>query len=180
MPKEKNHIDQSLNKNLVNKSNGTEKKYEEINYVDTSRLVWNYSLLSDEDVKNYQKGTHYTLYKKFGSHSIQVNGMWGMYFCVWAPNATSVSVMGNFNHWKKHEYELYPRWDKSGIWEGFIPRFKLGEAYKYHIVGYHGRETDKGDPFANFWERRPQTASITWDMYYEWKDEEWMEEKKKT
>jgi 1,4-alpha-glucan branching enzyme len=85
--------------------------------------------------------------------------------------------MGNFNHWKKKEYELYPRWDKSGIWEGFIPGFKLGEAYKYHIVGYHGRETDKGI-FANFWEKRPETATIT-DMYYEWKDDDWMKKRKK-
>lgn len=131
------------------------KKYEDLNFVDTSLPVWNYSVLTDEDVTNYQQGTNYQLYKKFGSHSIQVNERWGMYFCVWAPNATAVSVKGNFNHWKNHEYELQPRWDKSGIWEGFIPDFKLGEAYKYHIVGFEGRETDKGDPFANFWEKRP-------------------------
>lgn len=155
------------------------KRYEELNFVDTSLPVWNYSLLTDEDVANYQQGTNYQLYKKFGSHSIQVNGRWGMYFCVWAPNATAVSVKGNFNHWKNQEYELNPRWDKSGIWEGFIPDFKLGEAYKYHIVGFEGRETDKGDPFANFWEKRPQTASITWDMYYEWKDAAWMKKRKK-
>lgn len=155
------------------------KKYEDLNFVDTSLPVWNYSLLTDEDVANYQQGTNYQLYKKFGSHSIQVNERWGMYFCVWAPNATAVSVKGNFNHWKNHEYELQPRWDKSGIWEGFIPDFKLGEAYKYHIVGFEGRETDKGDPFANFWEKRPQTASITWDMYYEWKDDAWMKKRKK-
>ncbi|MBP6591287.1 MAG: 1,4-alpha-glucan branching protein GlgB, partial [Chitinophagaceae bacterium] len=130
-------------------------------------------------VTNYQNGTNYQLYKKFGSHSIQVNGTWGMYFCVWAPNASAVSVKGNFNDWKNHEYELYPRWDKSGIWEGFIPGFKLGEAYKYHIIGYAKRALDKGDPFANFWEKRPQTASITWDMYYEWKDAAWMKNRKK-
>lgn len=154
-------------------------KYEEVNFVDTTKPVWNYSILTDEDVTNYQNGTNYQLYKKFGSHSIQVNDVWGMYFCVWAPNGTSVSVKGNFNDWKDHEFELYPRWDKSGIWEGFIPGFKLGEAYKYHIVGYAKRKQDKGDPFANFWEKRPQTASITWDMYYEWKDEEWMKKRKK-
>jgi 1,4-alpha-glucan branching enzyme len=73
---------------------------------------------------------------------------------------------------------LYPRWDKSGIWEGFIPGFSLGESYKYYIVGYGGNGQDKGDPFANFWEKRPLTASITWDMYYEWKDEEWMNKRK--
>ncbi|MEI9945471.1 MAG: 1,4-alpha-glucan branching protein GlgB [Chitinophagaceae bacterium] len=154
-------------------------KYEETHYIDTSNPVWNYSLLTDTDVKNYQQGTHYSLYKKFGPHSIQVNDVWGMYFCVWAPNATDVSVMGHFNKWKPQEYNLFPRWDKSGIWEGFIPLFKLGEAYKYHIVGYEGRETDKGDPFAHFWEMRPFTASITWDMHYEWKDAEWMKKRKK-
>ena len=156
-----------------------QQKYEELNFVDTSKPVWNYSLLTDEDVTNYQKGTNYQLYKKFGAHSIKVNDVWGMYFCVWAPNATSVSVKGNFNDWKNHEYELTPRWDKSGIWEGFIPHFKFGEAYKYHIVGYAKRQLDKGDPFANFWEKRPNTASITWDMYYEWKDDEWMKKRKR-
>lgn len=154
-------------------------RYEEKNFVDASKPVWNYSLLTDEDVSNFQQGTHYSLYKKFGSHSIEVNGQWGMYFCVWAPNATELSVMGNFNDWRKKEFPLYPRWDKSGIWEGFIPGFKLGEAYKYHIVGFQGRETDKGDPFAHFWEKRPATATITWDMYFEWQDEEWMRERKK-
>jgi 1,4-alpha-glucan branching enzyme len=153
--------------------------YEDANFVDTSKPVWNYSLLTSEDVDNFQNGTHYRLYQQFGSHSIQVNETWGMYFCVWAPNATSVSVIGNFNHWKEHQYELNPRWDESGIWEGFIPHFKLGEAYKYHIVGYAGRKQDKGDPFAHFWEKRPDTASITWDMYYEWQDSGWMKKRKK-
>jgi 1,4-alpha-glucan branching enzyme len=153
-------------------------KYEDTHFVDTTRKVWNYSLLNDEDITNFQQGTHYRLYQKFGSHSIQVNGQWGMYFCVWAPNATSVSVIGNFNHWKEREYELDPRWDKSGIWEGFIPGFNLGESYKYHIVGFQDREVVKGDPFANFWEKRPRTASITWDMYYAWEDKAWMESRK--
>jgi len=156
-----------------------QKKYEEENFVDTSKSVWNYSILTDDDVINYQNGTHYSLYKKFGSHSIQVNDVWGVYFCVWAPNASSVSVKGNFNDWANHTHELYPRWDKSGIWEGFIPTFKLGEVYKYHIIGYKKRAQDKGDPFANFWEKRPLTASISWDMYYEWQDKEWMKKRKK-
>ena len=154
-------------------------KYEDQNFIDTTKPVWNYSLLTDVDIINYQNGNNYQLYKKFGSHSIQVNDVWGMYFCVWAPNATSVSVKGNFNDWKNNEYELNPRWDKSGVWEGFIPHFKLGESYKYHIIGYAKRKLDKGDPFANFWEKRPATASITWDMYYDWKDEEWMNKRKK-
>jgi 1,4-alpha-glucan branching enzyme len=154
-------------------------KYEDEHFVDSSRKVWNYSLLSEEDVKNFQQGTHYRLYEKMGSHSIQVNGVWGMYFAVWAPNATGVSVKGNFNDWANDDYALLPRWDKSGIWEGFIPNFNLGEVYKYHIKGFKGRELDKGDPFANFWEQRPKTASITWDMFYKWNDEEWMDERAK-
>ncbi len=161
------------------KKDERQKAYEEEHFVDTSKPVWNYSMLTDEDVKNYQAGTNYRLYEKMGSHPIRVNDVWGMYFCVWAPNATSVSVTGNFNDWKNHEHELYPRWDKSGIWEGFIPNFNLGESYKYYIVGYANKAQDKGDPFANFWEKRPLTASITWDMYYEWKDDEWMKKRKK-
>ena len=181
----KDHAEQNSvqhTKEIVNtegKKDERQKKYEDEHFIDTSKPVWNYSVLTDEDVRNYQAGTNYHLYEKFGSHSLKVNDIWGMYFCVWAPNATSVSVIGNFNDWKNHMHELFPRWDKSGIWEGFIPHFKLGESYKYHIVGYENRKQDKGDPFANFWEKRPLTASITWDMYYEWKDEEWMSKRKK-
>src|SRR5438046_1772400 len=86
-------------------------KYEETNFIDTSGAVWNYSLLSDEDVKNFQNGTNYQLYKDFGSHSVEVNGSWGFSFCVWAPNASRVSVKGNFNDWNNETHVLYPRWD---------------------------------------------------------------------
>jgi len=154
-------------------------EYEAAHFIDKTKNVWNYSLLSDEDVTNFSNGNHYQLYKQFGSHLLQVDEAPGMYFCVWAPNATKLSVKGNFNDWKNDEYELFPRWDKSGIWEGFIPGMKAGEAYKYHITGYAGRKLDKGDPFANFWEKRPATASITWDMQYEWKDAAWMKKRKK-
>ncbi len=155
------------------------RRYEEDHFVDTSGKVWNYSLLSAEDISNFQNGTHYRLYEKFGSHVHSVNGTAGIYFAVWAPNASSISIIGNFNDWRNHEYELYPRWDKSGVWEGFIPGFRSGEVYKYHIVGFKGIETDKGDPFAHFWEKRPQTASITWELDYEWNDAQWMQERKK-
>lgn len=157
----------------------TNKPYEETVFVDTSKPVWNYSLLTDDDIRNFQQGSHYSLYHKFGAHSLNVLGTPGMYFCVWAPNASSVSVIGNFNEWKNQAHELYPRWDKSGIWEGFIPGFVEGEIYKYHIVGYKKRELDKGDPFAHYWEKRPRTASIAWNLHYEWKDEDWMKNRKK-
>ncbi|GAO45350.1 1,4-alpha-glucan branching protein GlgB [Flavihumibacter petaseus] len=153
--------------------------YEEQHFIDTGKNVWNYSILTDADIRNFQAGTHYSLYEKFGSHSIQVLDRWGIYFAVWAPNATSVSVKGNFNDWHNFEYELNPRWDNSGVWEGFIPGLGLGEVYKYHIRGFGGLAMDKGDPFANFWEKRPLTASITWDLHYDWKDAPWMQVRKK-
>ena len=152
-------------------------KYEELHFVDTTRAVWNYSLFSDEDISNYQQGTNYSLYELFGSHAITVLEQPGYYFAVWAPNATYVSVIGNFNHWDTELHPLTVRLDNSGIWEGFIPGMAKGEVYKYHIHGYKGRRLDKGDPYANFWERRPQTASITWSLDYEWKDQEWMEKR---
>ena len=154
-------------------------RYEDKNFVDTSKPVWNYSILYDDDVETFQRGTHYSLYKKFGCKQLTVLGKQGYYFCVWAPNATKVSVVGNFNHWDAAAHPLEPRWDNSGIWEGFIPELPKGELYKYHITGFKGRITVKGDPFAHFWERRPATSTITWNLEYEWKDDEWMKGRKK-
>lgn len=153
--------------------------YERTHFIDTTLPVWNYSLLTDEDVKNFQQGTNYSIYKKMGAHSIKVLDTWGTYFAVWAPNATEVNVIGHFNKWEPASHPLKARWDKSGIWEGFIPGFGLGEAYKYRITGFEGRVTEKGDPLAHYWEKRPYTASITWDMYYEWNDQEWMKNRAK-
>jgi 1,4-alpha-glucan branching enzyme len=175
---ETEEVDREVNANKKIKSPVME-RYEDHHYIDTSKPVWNYSLLSEDDISNFQQGTHYSLYKKFGSHNVTVNGVEGRYFAVWAPNATALSVKGNFNDWKNHEYQLLPRWDKSGVWEGFIPGFKAGEVYKYHIVGYQGVEADKGDPFAHFWELKPRTATITWDLDYTWNDDEWLKSRKK-
>ena len=147
-------------------------------FINTQSKVWNHSVLTDEDVRKYQQGTHHRLYEVMGSRPAHVQGVDGMYFCVWAPNATELSVKGNFNDWRNHEYMLYPRWDRSGIWEGFIPNLSLGEAYKYHITGFAGRKMDKGDPLSHFWERRPQTASITWSLDYAWQDQDWMQRRK--
>jgi len=155
------------------------KKYEEIHFVDTAHSVWNYSLFTEADIRNFQNGTHYQLYRLFGNKQLTVNDTSGTYFAVWAPNASYVSVTGNFNNWNNEAHPLKVRLDSSGIWEGFIPKLPKGETYKYHIHGFKGVRTDKGDPFANFWEKRPQTASITWDTQYDWKDSEWMKVRKK-
>lgn len=155
------------------------KKYEEVHFVETNQSVWNYSLFNEEVIRNFQQGTHYSLYEYFGNKQIEVSGIWGTYFAVWAPNATFISVTGYFNNWDKTSHPLKVRLDNSGIWEGFIPGIHAGEAYKYHIHGYKGIKLDKGDPFAHFWEKRPYTASITWQTNYDWKDAEWMKQRKK-
>ena len=149
-------------------------KYEDIHFIDSSQTVWNYSIFTDDDITNFQQGTHYSLYKLFGNKQVEVLHKTGTYFAVWAPNATSVTVIGYFNKWDIHSHPLKVRLDSSGIWEGFIPGILKGEAYKYHIKGFQGIEVDKGDPFAHYWEKRPYTASIIWPTTYQWKDEEWM------
>jgi 1,4-alpha-glucan branching enzyme len=153
-------------------------KYEEVHFVDAAQAVWNYSLFTEEDVRNFQNGTHYALYNFFGNKHIEVLGQLGTYFAVWAPNATAVFVIGNFNNWDNTTHALKVRLDSSGIWEGFIPNLHKGEVYKYHIHGYKGVKLDKGDPYANYWELRPLTASITWDASYEWKDTKWLKQRK--
>ncbi|HPH22819.1 MAG TPA: 1,4-alpha-glucan branching enzyme, partial [Chitinophagaceae bacterium] len=152
-------------------------KYEEQFFIDTALPVWNYSLFSDEDVTNFQQGTHYRLYEFFGNKQITVLGESGTYFAVWAPNATYVSVIGYFNEWDTTTNALFVRKEGSGIWEGFIPNVLAGEAYKYHIIGFNGLKLDKGDPFAHLWEKRPFTASIAWGTFYEWNDEVWMKKR---
>lgn len=154
-------------------------KYEEIHFVDSTKPVWNYSLFSDEDIRNFQNGTHYRLYELFGNKQFEVLNTWGTYFAVWAPNATQISVIGNFNNWNNDAHKLFVRLDNSGIWEGFIPNVAAGESYKYHIHGYAGVHLDKGDPYAHLWEKRPLTASITWGTFYKWTDNHWLETRKK-
>ena len=141
--------------------------------------VWSHSLFTESDIVNFKNGSHYRLYNHFGSHSLKLNGQLGTYFSVWAPNAIAVSVVGNFNQWNPQTHILNPRWDKSGIWEGFIPAVGIGEIYKYHIRGYQDSIHLKADPFAHYSELRPKTASITWDLDYTWEDKKWMRVRKK-
>jgi 1,4-alpha-glucan branching enzyme len=140
--------------------------------------VWEYSLFSEADVRNFQAGTHYQLYKVFGNKQIEVNGTSGTYFAVWAPSATAVFVTGHFNGWNEISHPLHVRPDASGIWEGFIPDVAAGELYKYHIHGFEGVKLNKADPFAHYAEKRPDTASITWQTNYHWSDQNWMAHRK--
>ncbi|GAB3273045.1 1,4-alpha-glucan branching protein GlgB [Larkinella harenae] len=133
-----------------------------------------YSRLTEFDIYLFRAGKHTRLYEKLGSHVVEVNGVVGTYFAVWAPSAQYVSVIGNFNGWNKGSHPLNVRWDSSGIWEGFVPHIGRGEVYKYAITNDSGRELEKGDPFALWWETPPKTASVVWDTWYEWKDDYWM------
>ncbi|WP_312189931.1 1,4-alpha-glucan branching protein GlgB, partial [Sphingobacterium sp.] len=142
-----------------------------------AKQVIPHSLFSEFDVALFQAGKHFRLYEKFGSHELEVNGEKGVYFAVWAPNAKSVAVTGDFNFWDKQGHALYVRWDGSGIWEGFIPGLGNGEAYKYVIQTYSGEQLEKGDPFAFKWEVAPRTASLVHSTWYEWSDAPWMQER---
>lgn len=139
-----------------------------------------FSLLTDYDIHLFRSGKHYKLYEKLGSHPVNAKGQEGTYFGVWAPNATSVSVIGYFNNWKAGEHPLYPRWDGSGIWENFFAGVRHGEAYRYAIHSNTGEFQEKADPFAFYSESAPRTASIVWDSQYDWKDQEWLDQRKKS
>lgn len=138
-----------------------------------------HSLFSDFDISLFISGKHFRLYEKFGAHIMTLDGTAGTYFAVWAPNAQAVGVMGDFNHWNRTAHSLNPRWDSSGIWEGFIPNVGKGEVYKYAIKGADGADIEKGDPYAIRWERPPRTASIIWDMDYKWTDKSWISKRPK-
>jgi 1,4-alpha-glucan branching enzyme len=132
------------------------------------------SLLTSDDLYLFNEGTHSHLYEKLGAHPITAEGVPGIYFAVWAPNAERVSVIGDFNGWDPHAQPLGAK-ESSGIWEGFVPHASPGVAYKFHVVSRHrGYRVDKSDPFAFFSETPPRTGSIVWDLSYHWQDDEWM------
>ncbi len=109
-----------------------------------------FSLLTDFDIHLFRSGKHFKLYEKLGAHLVEFQGKKGTFFAVWAPNATSVSVIGNFNNWQNGVHKMNPRWDGSGIWEGFFSDVQKGEAYKYAIHSNGSAYMEKADPFALF------------------------------
>jgi len=137
--------------------------------------VKTFSLFTDLDVYLFKEGRHYKLYEKFGAHSVKKDEVQGVYFSVWAPNAKEVSVIGDFNNWNAKDHILFPRWDGSGIWEGFISGLKWGTLYKYAIKTSQGEILEKSDPYALSWEQNLQAASLVSTTWYEWSDKGWME-----
>ena len=133
------------------------------------------SSLTDQDLYLFNEGTHLRLFEKLGAHERTVDGQVGTNFAVWAPDAGSVYVMGNFNGWNKTGHAMHPR-GSSGIWEAFVPNVGHGESYKFHVVSrYSNYRVDKADPFAFHAETPPKTASIVWNLDYQWQDAEWMQ-----
>ncbi|MDM1554744.1 1,4-alpha-glucan branching protein GlgB [Chryseobacterium indologenes] len=140
--------------------------------------VKTYTLFTDHDVYLFKEGRHYKLYGKFGAHSVEKEGVKGVYFSVWAPNAKKVSVIGDFNNWNHKDHILFPRWDGSGIWEGFIEELPWGTLYKYAVETARGDILEKSDPYALSWEQNIQAASLVSTTWYEWNDQEWMKNRR--
>jgi len=134
-------------------------------------------LLSEQDLYLFNEGSHYRIYDKMGAHLLTYNGEAGVVFSVWAPNARSVSVVGEFNEWDTKAHRLTAR-GSSGIWEGFVPGAKHGALYKFHIESQsHGYHIDKADPIGLLHEKPPRTASVVWDLNYQWNDNDWMQKR---
>ena len=135
--------------------------------------------ITEKETKKFNAGICYDIYKKLGAHPMTVNGVQGVEFAVWAPNALRVSVVGDFNLWDGRRLPMRRLWD-SGIFELFVPNLPDGALYKYEIKAKGGLTYLKADPYANAAELRPNTASIVTDLSkFEWSDQNWMENRKK-
>ncbi|GAB1540041.1 hypothetical protein NUACC21_27100 [Scytonema sp. NUACC21] len=135
--------------------------------------------LTDFDLHLFAEGNHHRIYEKLGAHLTEVNGVKGVYFAVWAPNARNVSILGDFNHWDGRKHQM--RKGQTGIWELFIPGLGVGEHYKYEIKNIEGHIYEKSDPYAFQQEPRPKTASIVSDLdAYTWSDDDWLEKRRHT
>jgi 1,4-alpha-glucan branching enzyme len=136
-------------------------------------------LLTDFDLHLFAEGNHHRIYEKLGAHATEIDGVKGVYFAVWAPNARNVSLLGDFNYWDGRKHQM--RKSSTGVWDLFIPGLDVGERYKYEIKNYDGHIYEKSDPFGFQQEVRPKTASIVADLdAYQWNDADWMEHRRHT
>jgi 1,4-alpha-glucan branching enzyme len=130
-------------------------------------------LLTDRDIYHFREGSYVRAYEKLGAHAVAADPAAGTHFAVWAPNASAVSVIGDFNGWAPGAHALQARADSSGIWEGQLPGVGRGALYKYHVRSSRG-VGEKADPYAFYAEVAPRTASRVWDLAYEWQDAQWL------
>jgi 1,4-alpha-glucan branching enzyme len=135
--------------------------------------------LTDYDIHLFGEGNHHRIYEKLGAHLTELNGVNGVYFALWAPNARNVSLLGDFNNWDGRKYQMSKR--GNGVWELFIPGIGAGEHYKYEVKNWEGHIYEKTDPYGYYQEPRPKTASIVADLNtYTWNDSEWVEQRRHT
>jgi len=136
-------------------------------------------LITDFDLHLFAEGNHHRIYEKLGAHATEIDGIFGVYFAVWAPNARNVSVLGDFNYWDGRKHQM--RKGATGVWELFIPEVGVGDTYKYEIKNFDGHIYEKSDPYGFQQEVRPKTASIVADLdTYQWHDSDWMEQRRHT
>jgi len=134
-------------------------------------------ILTDYDLHLFNEGTHYRAWQKFGSHRTTVDGVAGVHFSVWAPNARRVSVIGDFNRWDGRTHGMTSL-ASSGVWEIFVPGLTEGACYKYEVLTPGGHLLEKADPYAQRFEVPPNSASIIWtEGRYEWGDQEWLRDR---
>ncbi|MDD3795573.1 MAG: 1,4-alpha-glucan branching protein GlgB [Lachnospiraceae bacterium] len=133
--------------------------------------------ITEKETKKFNAGICYDIYEKLGAHPMTINGISGVYFAVWAPNALRVSVVGDFVLWDGRRLPMRRLWD-SGIFELFVPGLTEGTIYKYEIKAKGGLTYLKADPYANAAELRPDTASVVADIgSFDWSDQNWLEER---
>src|SRR6185503_16920055 len=133
-------------------------------------------LLTPFELHLHGEGTNYESYRTLGAHAAVCEGVPGVRFAVWAPNAEVVSVVGDFNGWDRTRHPMRLR--DGGIWEFFMPNLPQGATYKYSILSRTGSLQDKGDPYAFYAELTPKTASVVWPLTgYEWNDTAWMNQR---
>ena len=129
--------------------------------------------ISELDTYLFAKGTHYEIYEKMGAHLAEEDGKAGTYFSVWAPNARSISVVGDFNNWNRTAHPMQPV-QQSGIWDIFVPGVKAGDLYKFAVETSQGYTVLKADPYGNQSQLRPDNASVVADIrYFDWTDQAW-------
>ena len=133
-------------------------------------------IIDSIDISRFNEGIHYEIYEKLGAHPMVVDGISGVLFAVWAPNADRVSVVANFNNWDGRIHQMR-KLDYSGIYELFIPGVDVNEIYKYEVRSKSGDVRMKTDPYGNSTELRPANASVIVDLSYEWKDAAWMKDR---
>ncbi|MCH5281858.1 MAG: 1,4-alpha-glucan branching protein GlgB [Lachnospiraceae bacterium] len=136
-------------------------------------------IISKKDTEKFNKGIHYEIYHLLGAHPYVIDGIRGVLFAVWAPNAMRVSVVGDFNHWDGRVHQMRRLWN-SGIFELFIPTANVGDNYKFEIKARGGLTFLKSDPYAFSCQKRPENASVVCSLDgFTWNDDAWMEQRKK-